>query len=141
MRKYILLVLYFLTFSSIIYSCQNAAEKELTTYTSNGADLYKVKCQNCHGENGEGLAALAPPLTDSTFLKVNKSALACFIKKGTNQPMLINGRSYDGKMPAFPEMEDIDIAQVIVYITNSFGNKQGMYRYEQVSKDLSECAN
>ena len=139
MHRIILTSLLLLTMSVIIYSCQNAAEKELMSYTTNGGDIYKVKCQNCHGEKGEGLAALAPPLTDSTFLKVNKSLLACIVKKGTNKPMVINGKSYEGKMPAFPEMEDIDLAQVIVYITNSFGNKQGMYSYKQVADDLSKC--
>lgn len=135
----ILFVLVFLAVGGILYSCQNAAEKEFTTYMSNGADIYKAKCQNCHGEKGEGLAAFAPELTDATFLKVNKTKLACFIKNGTTEPMVINGKTYEGKMPSFPELEDIDIAQVIVYITNSFGNQQGMYRYEQVAKDLTTC--
>ena len=139
MRKTILSALILLSISVIIYSCQNATEKELMTYTTNGADIYKAKCQNCHGEKGEGLAALAPPLTDTTFLKVNKKDLSCFVKFGSAKPMVINGTTYDSKMPAFPEMEAIDIAQVIVYITNSFGNKQGMYSYEQVSKDLEAC--
>ena len=139
MRKIILIVSYVLTVSCIIYSCQNAAEMELTTYVTNGSDIYKAKCQNCHGEKGNGLGDLYPPLTDTTFLKQHRAELACILKNGSNKPMVIHGKTYDGKMPAFPELEDIDIAQLIVYITNSFGNKQGMYSYEQVSKDLKSC--
>lgn len=139
MRKIVLILLFSITISCIIYSCQNASEIEFTAYLNNGKDIYKVSCQNCHGEKGEGLGLLAPPLTDTVFLKENKSKLACFIKNGTKIPMVIHGKKYEDKMPAFEQMADIDIAQVMVYITNSFGNKQGMYSYAQVASDLERC--
>lgn len=129
----------FLSLISTIYACQNSGEIELATYNTNGKDLYKTYCQNCHGENGKGLGDLYPPLTDSLFLIQNKANLACIIKNGSAIEMNINGITYDSKMPAFPKMADIDLAQVIVYITNNFGNKQGMYTYEQVAKDLTKC--
>ncbi len=138
MRKTILIIIFSLTISCIIYSCQSAGEIELTSYITNGKDLYRTHCQNCHGENGEGLGALAPPLTDTIFLKIQKADLACIIKNGSNKPMVINGKTYEGKMPSF-NLADIDLAQVIVYVTNSFGNKQGMYKYEQVALDLKTC--
>lgn len=84
-------------------------------------------------------ASLPPPLTDSVFLKTNKKRLACFIKNGANESLIINGKEYKEKMPAFPELADIDVAQVMVYITNSFGNKQGFVPYSEVSKDLQNC--
>lgn len=139
MRKIILFAVFSISICGIVYSCQNAAEMEQAKYTTGGKDLYIKYCQNCHNANGEGLGELYPALTDSTFLKDNKSKLACIIKNGSNQPMLINGKTYEGKMPAFQKIENIDIAKIIVYITNSFGNKQGMYTYEQVAKDLENC--
>jgi hypothetical protein len=42
-------------------------------------------------------------------------------------------------MPGNETLADIDIAQVIVYITNSFGNKQGFYDSEIATKDLEKC--
>lgn len=135
MRNYLI---FFVLLCTVIYSCQSAQEIEYAKYMSNGKDIYVARCQNCHGEKGEGLGELAPPLTDTTFLKTNKSNLACIIKNGSNTEMIINGKKYDGKMPGL-NLAAIDIAQVTVYITNSFGNKQGMYTYEQVSKDLSLC--
>lgn len=121
------------------HACQSAGEIEMAKYMSNGKDLYQARCQNCHGKDGEGLGELAPPLTDRAFLKANKQKLACYIKNGVNEPMQVNGKIYQEKMPAFKDLHDIDIAQVIVYITNTFGNKQGMYTYEQVANDLKNC--
>lgn len=123
----------------VIHACQSASEIEMAKYMSNGKDIYEARCQNCHGKLGEGLGELAPPLTDTLFLKNNKNELACFIKNGVNEPMQVNGKIYHEKMPAFKDLHDIDIAQLIVYITNSFGNKQGMYSYERVSGDLKKC--
>jgi len=140
MRKIIILAIFTITVCCIIYSCQNASEMEQAKYMTGGKDLYIKYCQNCHGANGEGLGELAPPLTDTIFLKKNKSQLACIIKNGLNEEIIINGKNYDGKMPGFKELHDIDVAQIIVYITNSFGNKQRMYKYEQVAKDLQECS-
>jgi mono/diheme cytochrome c family protein len=139
MKKIIVYSLFFLSIVAIVNSCQNADEIEMAKYLSNGKDIYEARCQNCHGKNGEGLGELAPPLTDTIFLKTNKQQLACYIKNGANQPMLINGKTYQEKMPAFKDLHDIDIAQVIVYITNSFGNKQRIYKYEKVATDLKNC--
>ena len=138
MRNYLLLGTVLMVISSMIYSCQSSQEIEYAKYMSNGKDLYIARCQNCHGEKGEGLGELAPPLTDTIFLKNNKSEIACIIKNGSHREMIIHGKKYDGKMPGF-NFAAIDIAQLTVYITNSFGNNQGMYTYEEVSRDLSLC--
>lgn len=139
MRKIILFTIFTLTVCTIIYSCQSASEIELAKYMTGGKDLYETYCQNCHGAKGEGLGELAPPLTDSVFLKNNVTQLACIIKNGANKEMVVHGKKYEGKMPAFEKMKDIDVAQVITYVTNSFGNKQGIYQYNRVTNDLQNC--
>jgi len=139
MRKYIISSIFFFSIIAVIVSCQSQQQIDLQNYMSNGKDIYKAKCQNCHGENGEGLGELAPPLTDSVFLKSNKMRLACIIKNGANETFLIHGKAYKEKMPAFPELADIDVAQVMVYVTNSFGNHQGFVPYSEVSKQLQHC--
>lgn len=138
-KKVLVSTLFFIAIAAMINACQSASEIEMSKYISNGKDIYQARCQNCHGQNGEGLGELAPPLTDTVFLKVKKQQLACYIKNGVNEPMQINGKSYHEKMPGFKDLHDIDIAQVIVYITNSFGNKHGMYNYEKVAIDLKNC--
>jgi mono/diheme cytochrome c family protein len=108
-------------------------------YFVNGKGLYEKNCQNCHGTNGEGLGMLYPPLTDTVFLSSNRSSLACMIKNGLSGKITVNNLSYETNMPGNADLADIDIAQIIVYITNSFGNKQGFYDLKQVGVDLNGC--
>ena len=139
MRRSFIAVALASTLSGIIYSCKNAAQLQQDISYVNGRDIYIKHCQSCHGKNGEGLAMLAPPLTDTISLKENKEKLACFIKNGIRDTtMIIHGQKYDSTMPDF-NLANIDIAQVIVYVTNNFGNKQGMYTPDQVAKDLAAC--
>lgn len=139
MRKLLIGSLLIVSLISIIYGCQEAGQVKQDVYHVNGRDIYIKHCQNCHGAKGEGLGALAPALTDTTFLKTYKQQIACFIKNGIKDTIIVNGQTYEGTMPSFPELYDIDIAQVMVYITNSFGNNQGMYTPEQVASDLKNC--
>lgn len=124
---------------SILNSCQNEDGINYKRYYVNGKGIYEKNCQSCHGQDGKGLGTLYPPLTDSIYLIQNKSKLACIIKNGQNEPIKINNIPFDGNMPGNPALADIDIAQLIVYITNSFGNKQGFYSDQQVLNDLNNC--
>ena len=140
MRKSILfLIVSLLVCAFITDSCQSEQELNYARYYSNGKQIYEQHCQNCHGNDGKGLAKLYPPLNDSIFLKTNKSKLACIIKYGMDDTISINGIEFSNKMPAESHLADIDIAAVITYITNSFGNKQGFYSVSNAASDLKAC--
>lgn len=138
MRKIILLSLFSIFMISLIYSCQSAEKIQQDAYYVNGRDIYISHCQNCHGSKGEGLGELAPPLTDSVYMRKNKQQLACIIKNGLSTPVTVHGKVYEGKMPDF-NLANIDLAQLIVYLSNGFGHQQGMYTTEQVEQDLKNC--
>jgi mono/diheme cytochrome c family protein len=123
----------------IVQSCQNEDSINYKRYYVNGKGLYEMNCQNCHGADGKGLGTLYPPLTDSTYLIINHKRLACIIRNGQNEQITIHNIAYQGQMPANNTLADIDIAQIIVYISNSFGNKQGYYDQSEVAKDLAAC--
>lgn len=131
--------LFLFIMAMIIQSCQNEDSITYKRYYVNGKGLYEKNCQNCHGADGKGLGTLYPPLTDSTYLMTNKKKLACIIRNGQSEQITINNVAYQGQMPANNTLADIDIAQIIVYITNSFGNKQGHYDQAEVAKDLAAC--
>jgi mono/diheme cytochrome c family protein len=138
-NKLIYFIFFTVALTSMIQSCQNETSINFKRYYVNGKGIYEKSCQNCHGSDGQGLGTLYPPLTDSTYLKLNRNKLACIIRNGQSGIVKINNLSYDGIMPGNQALADIDIAQVIVYITNSFGNKQGFYDSEIAKNDLLKC--
>jgi len=93
-------------------------------------------CQ--HGANGQGLLALMPPLNDSIYLKANKHILACYIKFGIKGKVTIGNKQFENAMPA-NDFAPIEIAEVLTYVTNSFGNKMGTITSEQAAADLKGC--
>jgi mono/diheme cytochrome c family protein len=121
-----------------IVSCESEQTIEFKRYYSAGVEVYQSHCQNCHGANGEGLSSLIPPLTDSVYLKNNKAALPCFIKSGLKGAITIKGKTFDDTMPA-NELTSMEVAQVLTYISNSFGNKLNTIDIQQVEHDLGSC--
>ena len=122
----------------LLYACQSEDDLEFKRYYTTGNVIYQNKCQNCHGANGQGLSALIPPLTDSVYLKVNKTNLACYVKYGLKGEVKLAGKTFNDAMPA-NDMASVDIAEVLTYITNSFGNKMGVVTSQQVDDDLKNC--
>jgi mono/diheme cytochrome c family protein len=122
----------------LIVSCQSDDQLEFDRYYSAGSIVYQTRCQNCHGSKGEGLQALMPPLTDSVFLKANRALLSCSIKYGLKGKISISKRIFEGQMPP-NDLAPIEIANVLTYVTNSFGNKMGTVTSQQVETDLRKC--
>ncbi|MEO3406976.1 cytochrome c [Mucilaginibacter sp. CAU 1740] len=122
----------------IVTSCQSDQEMEFNRYYTAGSLVYQQHCQNCHGDKGQGLQSLIPPLTDSTYLKNNKAKLACIVKNGLEGKVTINGRLFDDQMQG-DDLTPLEIAKVLTYISNSYGNKLGTMNLEQVQSDLKNC--
>lgn len=121
-----------------IAACQSDESLEFKRYYSSGALIYQQHCQNCHGANGEGLSALIPPLSDSTYLSKNITALPCYVKNGLKGQITIKGKTFDDAMPA-NDLSPVEIAQVLTYVGNSFGNKLNTIDEQSVQKNLADC--
>ncbi|MEO8794351.1 MAG: cytochrome c [Daejeonella sp.] len=140
MRNRLLLFSFFISAALVVMqSCQNEQEINYQRYFVNGKGLYETNCQNCHSKDGSGLKGLYPPLTDTKFITSNRNKLACIIKYGMNAKIIVSGKEYQEQMPAKQELSDIDIAQIIVYVSNSFGNKNGFYDTSDANTDLKNC--
>lgn len=139
MKGKIIGIVCLLAFFAMICSCQSDSAIEYSRYYSAGAVVYHDHCRNCHGDKGEGLNGLIPPLTDTIFIKSNKNNLACQLKNGLMGKITVNGKEFDGSMPA-TDLSPIEMAQVITYTTNSFGNKQGIFTDDQVQNALNNCS-
>jgi len=121
-----------------IVACQSDENLEFKRYYSSGALVYQQHCQNCHGTNGEGLSALIPPLSDSSYLRKNLSSLPCYVKNGLKAQITINGKTFEDAMPA-NDLSPVEIAQVLTYVGNSFGNKLNTIDEQLVQKSLAGC--
>lgn len=87
-----------------------------------GLFLYQTHCKNCHGIEGEGLGNLVPPLTDSIYLRQNKAHLYDIIRNGLFEKIIVDNREFYSPMPKNSELTDEEIENVIIYVSNSFGN-------------------
>lgn len=122
----------------VLIACQSEQDIEFARYYSAGSVVYQTRCQNCHGSDGKGLAALIPALTDSVYLKANKNVLACLVRYGSKNPLSALGKTTDGQMAAV-SIPPVEVAQVLTYVANSFGNKMGTITTQQVEDDLKGC--
>jgi mono/diheme cytochrome c family protein len=141
MRKIIILISFLALTSAVFFSaCVNEDSIKYQRYYSDGLQIYKDHCQSCHMDDGNGLAGLIPPLSDTTYLKANRKMLACYVVYGLSDTITINGKQYDGKMPAEKHLASIDLAKILTYLTNSFGNKQGIFDVKEIEKNLYDCS-
>lgn len=139
----------------LLFSCLESSKKELShdvlddlhesdriifkKYYSLGKTLYRDRCQNCHGKNGEGLGKLIPPLADADFIKNSPELLPCIIKHGLSGPLVVNGITYNQLMPANKTLRPLELAELITYIGSSWGNNTGLTSISMVNKALSDC--
>ena len=88
-----------------------------------GKKVYDTYCLTCHQADGAGVPRMNPPLIKTTYVLGDKKRLINIILKGFNESVEINGDYYDNPMPAQPQLTDQQVADVLTYVRNSFGNK------------------
>ncbi|MEZ5501503.1 MAG: family 16 glycoside hydrolase [Halioglobus sp.] len=90
-----------------------------------GASYYP-QCAACHGPQGAGIEGLAPPLAGSAWVNGPQEWLARIILQGLTGPVTVNGRVFDGVMPAHGHiagMDDTTLAGLMTYLRRSWGNR------------------
>ncbi len=106
----------------------------LTSSINRGKAIYNDFCMTCHLPNGEGVANVYPPLAKSDYLMKNREASIRGIKYGQQGEIIVNGKKYNSVMAALG-LSDDEVADVMNYITNSWGNKNTkMITESEVSK-------
>ena len=111
-----------LIFSSTIILFDVKPQDPLAESMSRGSEIYEDFCMQCHLPNGQGVEHVNPPLAKSDFLMQNRDASIRSIKYGLNGEIVVNGKTYNGFMQPMG-LDDDEIADVMNYITNSWGNK------------------
>jgi mono/diheme cytochrome c family protein len=103
-----------------------------------GKSSYQSRCADCHGEKGEGIRALVPPLYKSDFALQHFDSIPCWLKNGMSHPITVNGKEYDQPMYGL-EMDAIQIANVMNYISQEMLGSDKTVTSLQVKKRMKEC--
>lgn len=104
-----------------------------------GKVLYVKHCQSCHLEEGQGLGKLIPPLAGSDWLANHQDQLACIIRYGQYDSIVVNGQAYYEKMPGNEALSDGQILNIINHINSSWGNEIPAQQLIEVSDALEAC--
>lgn len=107
-----------------------------------GAQVYQNICKTCHGTDGNGIASLAPPLNQSSWVTGDKQKLIAIVLYGLTGPVTVNNKVYkapevSGEMPGLlnnDELNEEDIAQVLSYIRKNWNNNASNVTKEEVLK-------
>ncbi len=90
-------------------------------------------------EGGEGLRGVIPPIAGADYIKNNPIGIACIIRKGMEGEVLVNDTTYNQPMAAIPQLNDVEITNIINYICQAWGNDCGMVKLEEVKQALALC--
>jgi len=104
-----------------------------------GKRVYLQTCFACHQPTGLGLPGVFPPLAKSDYLMADKARSIAGVIKGNTGPLKVNGSDYNGVMPPVL-LTDEQIANVLTYVRNSFGNEGDAVTTEEVGKVRAEIA-
>jgi nitrite reductase (NO-forming) len=97
-----------------------------------GKRVYLQNCAMCHQADGKGLPNVFPPLAPSDYLMADKTRSVGVVLRGLSGPVTVNGQRYDGIMPPQVTLNDEQIAHVLTFIRNSWGNKGEAVTIEEV---------
>ena len=88
-----------------------------------GRKIYDTYCLACHQADGSGVPRLNPPLIKTKWVLGDKKQLITVILKGMDEPIEVDGEDYNNVMASHAFLKDQEVADVLTYIRNSFGNK------------------
>ena len=97
-----------------------------------GAAVYARTCIACHQPTGLGLPPVFPPLANAPIVAGNPELPVKFILQGLMGPITVNGMTYNSMMPPVAGVSDADIADVLTYVRQSFGNQANPVTADQV---------
>ncbi|HEV2480365.1 MAG TPA: cytochrome c [Puia sp.] len=96
-----------------------------------GKQVYLQQCLACHQVDASGVPNMNPPLIKTKQVLGDRTALIKIVLNGL-RGVDIDGDSYNGVMAPHPDLTDREIADVLTYVRNSFGNKASAVTAAQV---------
>ena len=108
-----------------------AQDDTLKKSMKRGEEIYASNCAGCHQPTGEGVPDAFPPLAKTSFLKNQQRAIG-IVLNGIEGEIIVNGKKYNIPMAGLNQLSDNEIADVLNYVSNSWGNKNPIIKPLQV---------
>jgi mono/diheme cytochrome c family protein len=143
MKIYFAFIIYIQIFILVIIPVLSTAQSDRTgnhcavqkspyrVSMDSGKIVYSTQCLSCHQANGMGIAGVNPPLNGKPVTG-DKAKLIGIITNGRSPNQATNDRLNKNTMHSNTEMEDQEIAYVLTFIRNSFGNKASSVKVSEI---------
>ena len=106
-----------------------------------GKKIFSLRCASCHQSNGLGIATQYPPLAGSEWVSANPALITKIILKGLKGEITVKGEKYGTSaavnMAAVP-IDDREIANVVTYVRQAWGNDFGEMTTDEVAAIRSD---
>ncbi len=99
-----------------------------------GGKVFGVYCAACHQSDGKGASGRFPPLAGTDWVTGDKERLINIVLNGIDGPIVVNGETYINAMPQHGFLSDQEVANVLTYIRQNFGNKASEVTAAEVSR-------
>lgn len=107
---------------------------EAAPSAEDGKAIFAQNCLSCHQADGGGVPNMNPPLIKTDYVLGDKNRLIKIVLNGFNERVEIEGEMYNNVMPALNHLTDKQIAAVLTYVRNNFGNKASAVTPIEVKK-------
>ena len=108
------------------------AQTPLQASMTRGKQVYLQVCLACHQVDAGGVQGMTPTLVKTTYVLGPKTPLIKIVLNGMTGAVTINGDDFHNVMAPHSDLTDQQIADVLTYVRNSFGNKASAVSVAQV---------
>lgn len=99
-----------------------------------GSALFSTKCAACHQASAQGTAVYPPLAANPDLDAADPKGVIATVVNGRSGPLVVNGKTYDAKMPTWKgTLSNADIAAVVSFVRSSWGNTGSPVTEQQVA--------
>jgi mono/diheme cytochrome c family protein len=115
-------------------AAQTSSEEEIDEALLPGMKVYQTYCASCHMMSGKGAPGMNPPLIDTKWVLGDKERLIKVVLNGLSDPIEIKGEIYQNIMASHAFLTDQQIADVLSFIRNNWGNSASYITVDEVAE-------
>ncbi|MCV9385158.1 c-type cytochrome [Reichenbachiella ulvae] len=98
------------------------AKTTMSPKIQKGLRVYKSNCLACHQADGSGIARVNPPLIGTKWVLGDKETLIGVVLNGLEGKIEVDSVKYNSVMNSFSYLSDEEVAALLTYVRQSWGN-------------------